>query len=105
MNPLHLLWIIPLSASAGAFFMALLAVNKDDQFKECHTRCKDCVWYAPVESMPEAEKIHNKLHELFDGILPAREVEVGVCRKVTFCNDKPVLTNEDGYCHRAERKN
>ena len=27
MNPLHLLWIIPLSLLAGAFCMALAAVN------------------------------------------------------------------------------
>ena len=30
MNPLHLLWIVPLSAGAGAFIMALLAVNNSD---------------------------------------------------------------------------
>lgn len=28
MNPLHLIWIIPLSMLAGAFCMALIAVNK-----------------------------------------------------------------------------
>lgn len=28
MNPLHLLWIIPLSMLAGVFCMALCAVNK-----------------------------------------------------------------------------
>lgn len=27
MNPLHLLWIIPLSASIGMFFTVLVAVN------------------------------------------------------------------------------
>lgn len=66
--------------------------------------CSECVWFAPVESMPEAEKWHTKLHELFDGILPKRKGKTGVCRKVTFSEDKPVLTREDGYCHRAERK-
>jgi hypothetical protein len=29
MNLLHLLWIIPLSMLAGAFCMALIAVNKE----------------------------------------------------------------------------
>ena len=28
MNPLHLLWIVPLSMTLGAFCMALVAVNK-----------------------------------------------------------------------------
>lgn len=28
MNPLHLLWIIPLSMAAGAFCMALAAGNR-----------------------------------------------------------------------------
>lgn len=64
--------------------------------------CKDCVWFAPVESKPEAEKLHKKLHELFDGVLPSREGETGVCRKVTFCAERPVLVNSNGYCHRAE---
>lgn len=27
MNPLHLLWIVPLSLTVGAFLMALIAVN------------------------------------------------------------------------------
>lgn len=27
MNPLHLLWIVPLSMTMGAFCMALVAVN------------------------------------------------------------------------------
>lgn len=27
MNPLHLLWIVPLSLLAGAFCMALMAAN------------------------------------------------------------------------------
>ena len=27
MNPLHLLWIVPLSMAAGAFCMALVAAN------------------------------------------------------------------------------
>ena len=66
--------------------------------------CKECAWFASIESMPEAEKLHNKLHELFDGVLPAREGKCGICRKVTFCKEKPVLTNEQGFCHRAERK-
>lgn len=28
-NALHLLWIVPLAGSMGAFCMALLAVNKE----------------------------------------------------------------------------
>lgn len=67
-------------------------------------QCKECAWFAPVESMPEAEKLHNRLHELFDGVLPAREGGCGICRKVTYSPDKPVLTRPDGYCHRAEKK-
>jgi len=54
--------------------------------------------------MPEAEKLHNKLQELFGDILPSREGEIGVCRKVTFTPERPVLTNEYGFCHRAEEK-
>ena len=30
MNPLNLLWIVPLSATSGAFLMALLAANNRD---------------------------------------------------------------------------
>lgn len=26
------------------------------------------------------------------------------CRKLTFSEDRPVLTRPDGYCHRAERR-
>lgn len=66
--------------------------------------CKDCSWFAPIEDYPEAEELSNKLHELFDGVLPPREGKSGVCRKVTFCKERPVTTHENGYCHRAERK-
>jgi len=66
--------------------------------------CKNCAWFAPVSDMPEAEKLHNKLQELFGDILPSREGEIGVCRKVTFTPERPVLTNEYGFCHRAEEK-
>jgi hypothetical protein len=31
MNPLHLLWIVPLSASFGVFFMAMLQIGNHDQ--------------------------------------------------------------------------
>lgn len=31
MNPLHLLWIIPLAAGFGAFIMAIFAGGKDSQ--------------------------------------------------------------------------
>ena len=75
-----------------------------EQMESSITYCKDCVWFAPIESVPSAENMHKKLHELFDGILPKRDGEVGVCRKITFCAEHPVTTNENGYCHRAERK-
>ena len=66
--------------------------------------CKNCTWFAPIESVPAAENMYRKLHELFDGTLSPREGMVGVCRKVTFCAERPVITNENGYCHRAEYK-
>ena len=66
--------------------------------------CKNCAWFLPLHTMPEAEKLYNKLHHAFGDILPRREGETGVCRKVTFSMDKPVLTRENGFCHRAERK-
>ena len=31
MNPLHLLWIVPLSAALGMFLMALLVAGRDDK--------------------------------------------------------------------------
>lgn len=87
--------------------------------------CKDCAWFAPIESTPEAT-IPALLHEVIDGVLVAKEVqaarmhkvmqdafgdvlpkrdgEVGICRKVTFSAERPVLTNENGYCHRVEKK-
>jgi hypothetical protein len=52
--------------------------------------------------MPEAEKLHNHLIDTFGDILPRRNDEIGVCRKVTFCKEKPVLTHGNGFCHRAE---
>jgi len=67
-------------------------------------RCKDCAWFMSVSSVPEAEALHDKLHELFDGVLPAREGQCGICRKVTYSPDRPVLTNENGFCHRAEKR-
>jgi hypothetical protein len=66
--------------------------------------CKDCAWFLPLEAMLEAEKPHSKLHECFDGILEPRDGETGICRKVTFGMNRPVLTSEDGFCHRAEPK-
>lgn len=67
-------------------------------------RCRDCAWFAPVESCPEAAELHRKLIMLFEDCLEKREGKRGVCRKVTFSKERPVLTNEHGYCHRAERK-
>lgn len=66
--------------------------------------CKDCEWFAPIESMHEAEKLHNHLIATLGDILPRRKGECGICRKVTYSPDKPVLTRPDGYCHRAERR-
>ena len=66
--------------------------------------CKDCAWFLPLETMPEAQKMHDKLHELFDDVLESRDGETGICRKVTFSMERPVLTREDGFCHRAEPK-
>lgn len=66
--------------------------------------CKDCVWFARVSDLPAAEELHEKLLSTFGDILPRREGECGICRKVTFSPDKPVLTRPDGYCHRAERR-
>ena len=57
--------------------------------------CRDCVWNEPVESNPTAQRIHD--------ILDSGN-EVGVCRKLTYSEDRPVLTQPDGFCHRAERK-
>lgn len=64
--------------------------------------CRDCVWFAALETMPEAAQLHEKLTELFGDCLPRREGHCGVCRKVTFSRERPVLTNSDGFCHRAE---
>ena len=75
-----------------------------EQLESTTIHCKDCVWFAPIESVPAAEKMHKKLHKLFDGILPPRDGKTGICRKVTFCAEHPVTTNENGYCHRAEKK-
>lgn len=36
MNALHLLWVISIAVTAGAFCMALLAVNKNLQTKQKH---------------------------------------------------------------------
>lgn len=75
-----------------------------EQMENPIIHCKDCVWFDTVESMPEAEKMHKKLHELFDGVLPPREGKCGVCRKTPFCGRVPLLTNENGFCHRAKRR-
>lgn len=91
MNPLNLLWIVPLSCSAGAFVMAIFAGRKTMEL----THCKDCVWNASVDSNPTAKEIHD--------ILDSGN-EVGICRKLTYTEDRPVLTRPDGYCHRAERR-
>lgn len=66
--------------------------------------CKDCVWFASIHSIPEAEALHNHLVATLGDILPRREGEVGVCRKTPGSSRVPLLTNENGFCHRAERR-
>ena len=33
-SALHLIWIVPLSASVGAFVLAVVSANKDEKHKE-----------------------------------------------------------------------
>ena len=66
--------------------------------------CKDCAWFAPLESNPAAVRLHKILTDTLGTILEKRPGECGVCRKVTFNADRPVFTNSEGFCHRAERK-
>ena len=66
--------------------------------------CRDCAWFASVDTMPEAARIHETLTGLFGDCLKKREGECGICRKVTFSRERPVLTNSNGFCHRAERR-
>lgn len=66
------------------------------------TRCKDCAWFAPIDSLPAARELHEKLLNILGDCLTKREGECGICRKVTYSKDRPVLTNSCGYCHRAE---
>lgn len=37
---------------------------------------------------------------LTDYMIP---VIMGICRKLTYTEDRPVLTRPDGFCHRAEK--
>lgn len=115
MNALRLLWIDPLAGGVGMFTIAIFAGSRDipPLCEDCPrveqpgpeiVRCKGCTWFAPLESMPHAEELHSQIIDALGDILPRRAGEVGVCRKVTFCKDKPVLTHEGGYCHRAEPK-
>lgn len=66
--------------------------------------CKDCAWFLPLHTTPEVEELADRLDAAFGDILPRREGETGVCRKVTYSMERPVLTREDGFCHRAEPK-
>ena len=68
------------------------------------THCEDCVWFASIDEFPTAVEMHEKLINTFGDCIPKRDGECGVCRKVTFNTDRPVLTNSNGYCHRAEQK-
>lgn len=67
-------------------------------------RCKNCAWFASMELYPEAMEFHQAVTEIFGDIFPRREGDCGICRKVTFCKERPVITNENGYCHRFEEK-
>ena len=67
-------------------------------------QCRDCAWFKPIEDYPEAIKLHNVLQDAFGDILPPREGKVGVCKKVTFSKERPVVTHEEGFCHRADKK-
>lgn len=91
--------LILLGVFIGMFATALMASAKsaDRRMEElwAEPHCKDCVWYAPIDSNPTAKKIHE--------ILDIGN-ETGVCRKLTYTEDRPVLTRPDGYCHRAERR-
>ena len=88
----YLLWLIPL---ALIFWAVIHGGNLKQMPTVESTRCKDCAWFAPVDSNPTAQKIHD--------ILDTGN-EVGICRKLTYTEDRPVLTRHDGYCHRAERR-
>lgn len=66
------------------------------------TCCKDCAWFAPVDSLTAARELRERLLNILGDCLKRREGECGICRKVTFSKDRPVLTNSNGYCHRAE---
>ena len=66
--------------------------------------CKECEWFLPVQALSEAEKMHNVLCDTLGDVLPRRDGEIGICRKVTYSIERPVLTRPDGFCHRAERK-
>jgi len=72
--------------------------------KERLTRCGECVWFTGVDTIPQAAALHEKMMELFGDCLQKRDGACGVCRKITFSKDRPVLTNSNGYCHRAEPK-
>lgn len=66
--------------------------------------CHECAWLAPLEDYQEAAERHYVMVEALRDILPSRDSKCGVCRKVTYDKSRPVLTRDDGYCHRAERK-
>lgn len=78
--------------------------ERDDMKSELEQmiHCRDCAWFASVETMPEAVRVHEKLLELFGDCLKKREGVCGICRKVTFSPERPVLTNSNGFCHRAQ---
>lgn len=97
MNPLHLLWIIPLSGSVGAFVMARMAVNNRHGCEYDHIRCKDCHWFS--------EDLPLYVSRNYENIWPMLETDrgLGSCNNPKFwCS--PFLTCSDGYCFRA-RKN
>lgn len=64
-----------------------------EQMEPSKIHCKECVWFAPAESNTVALAIK----QITGG-------SAGICRKVTYSTCRPVMTREDGYCHRAEKK-
>lgn len=67
-------------------------------------RCERCARFSPIESVPEARKLHQLLQDTLGDVLPKREGYIGICQKDTLCRDRPVLKNSNGYCDSAERR-
>lgn len=57
--------------------------------------CKDCAYFAPVERNPIAQMLHDLMH---NGNM------TGYCKKLSISEAEPILTRQDGFCHRAKRR-